>query len=346
MCKTCLGDEKYLRMTKDNYGQDCKVCLKPFTVFRWCPGKGMRFRRTEICQTCCRLKNVCQSCILDLQYALPVQIRDGILQVKDACPQNEANREYFLATNAAKLARNDVSLIDYDATDPAAKAILEQLSQKHADRKSVQERNLPPPCSFYAKGTCKRGSECPYRHVLVADRPSSLKSYRDRYYGAEDPAAEAILQRNPELKDAINRDGATIASLQTPADRTVKSLFVMGIRDGLGEADIKEFFKAASVKLVAEGAAAIVTFETRLDAEEAAQEHLGLVEIKSTRVKVSWARSQSASGKGEKNLIKATEEPEQKLEVKKTKLAPPPPPSSSDKQDYSSRHAGAFDATE
>lgn len=307
----------------------------------------MRFRRTEICQTCCRLKNVCQSCILDLQYALPVQIRDGILQVKDACPQNEANREYFLAKNAAKLARNDVSLVDYDSTDPAAKAILEQLSQKHADRKSVQERNLPPPCSFYAKGTCKRGSECPYRHVLVADRPSSLKSYRDRYYGSEDPASEAILERNPELKDAINRDGASVASLQTPADRTIKSLFVIGIRDGLGEADLKEFFKAASVKLVAEGAAAIVTFETRLDAEEAAEDHLGFVEIKSVRVKVSWARSQSGvkadrSDKDREN--ENSKEAEHKIETKKTKLAPPPPPSPSDKQDYSSRHAGAFDS--
>ena len=28
----------------------------------------MRFKRTEVCQTCAKLKNVCQTCIFDLQY--------------------------------------------------------------------------------------------------------------------------------------------------------------------------------------------------------------------------------------------------------------------------------------
>jgi len=28
----------------------------------------MRFKKTEICQTCAKLKNVCQTCIFDLQY--------------------------------------------------------------------------------------------------------------------------------------------------------------------------------------------------------------------------------------------------------------------------------------
>lgn len=152
-----------MRMTKENYGQDCKICLKPFTVFRWCPGKGLRYRRTEICQTCCKLKNTCQSCILDLQHGLPIQIRDGVLQVSETCPQNDANREYYLATNASKLARNDVSLIDYEKTDPAAKEILEQLSRKYMNKSNIEERNSAPPCSFFAKGNCSRGDECPYR---------------------------------------------------------------------------------------------------------------------------------------------------------------------------------------
>ena len=28
----------------------------------------MRFKKTEVCQTCAKLKNVCQTCLLDLQY--------------------------------------------------------------------------------------------------------------------------------------------------------------------------------------------------------------------------------------------------------------------------------------
>ena len=28
----------------------------------------MRFKKTEICQTCSKLKNVCQTCLLDLEF--------------------------------------------------------------------------------------------------------------------------------------------------------------------------------------------------------------------------------------------------------------------------------------
>lgn len=28
----------------------------------------MRFKKTEVCQTCSKIKNVCQTCLLDLEY--------------------------------------------------------------------------------------------------------------------------------------------------------------------------------------------------------------------------------------------------------------------------------------
>ena len=166
LCQTCLGDNPYIRMTKEKYGKECKICERPFTVFRWCPGnkqikqntfcwiilsgtgidgaykmasdygapflngvsiKGalqarahdssfcsyyilggvcekmfsflagarMRFKKTEVCQTCCKLKNVCQTCLLDLEYGLPVQVRDQALQMKNEMPKSDVNREYY-----------------------------------------------------------------------------------------------------------------------------------------------------------------------------------------------------------------------------------------------------------
>ncbi len=62
-------------MIKERYGKECKICTRPFTIFRWCPGAKMRYKKTEVCQTCAKLKNVCQTCLLDLEYGLPIQVR-------------------------------------------------------------------------------------------------------------------------------------------------------------------------------------------------------------------------------------------------------------------------------
>lgn len=71
------------------------MCTRPFTVFRWCPGVGMRFKKTEICQTCSKVKNVCQTCLLDLEFGLPVQVRDTALGLDENAPRSDVNKEYF-----------------------------------------------------------------------------------------------------------------------------------------------------------------------------------------------------------------------------------------------------------
>lgn len=42
---------------------------------RWKPGPKARYKCTVVCQQCARLKNVCQTCLFDLEYGLPVQVR-------------------------------------------------------------------------------------------------------------------------------------------------------------------------------------------------------------------------------------------------------------------------------
>eukprot|EP00045_Choanoeca_perplexa_P015413 m.193262 g.193262 ORF g.193262 m.193262 type:complete len:132 (-) comp16978_c2_seq1:78-473(-) len=107
VCETCLGPNPYIRMTKQSYGSACKVCDRPFTVFRWNPGKDARFKKTEICQTCSKIKNVCQTCLLDLEYGVPTQLRDRLLGKDKAMPSSDVNKEYYIQNQEKLMALED-----------------------------------------------------------------------------------------------------------------------------------------------------------------------------------------------------------------------------------------------
>ena len=72
LCEGCLGDTPYVRMQKMTLAGQCKMCDRPFTVFKWRPGRGEGYRKTEVCQVCAKVKNLCQTCILDLQFGKPL----------------------------------------------------------------------------------------------------------------------------------------------------------------------------------------------------------------------------------------------------------------------------------
>lgn len=72
-----------------------QICQRPFTIFKWCPGAKMRYKKTEICQTCSKLKNVCQTCLLDLEYGLPIEVRDKALAIHDNLPRSDVNKEFY-----------------------------------------------------------------------------------------------------------------------------------------------------------------------------------------------------------------------------------------------------------
>ena len=89
--------------SKQEFGRACGTCARPFTVFRWNPGSGMRYKTTVICQTCAKIKNVCQTCLLDLEYGLPTQVRDTALAVQNEAPTSEINREYYAQNMESKV---------------------------------------------------------------------------------------------------------------------------------------------------------------------------------------------------------------------------------------------------
>lgn len=125
----------------------------------------MRFKKTEICQTCAKLKNVCQTCLLDLEYGLPIQVRDQALKIVDKLPQSDVNKEYYIQKIEAEMQNDDGT----SAAGTVGKALsASEMLTKLARTQPYYKRNQPHICSFWVKGECKRGEECPYRH----DKPN------------------------------------------------------------------------------------------------------------------------------------------------------------------------------
>ncbi|KAL8205860.1 hypothetical protein R6Q57_009411 [Mikania cordata] len=281
ICESCLGDNPYIRMTKENYGAECKICTRPFTVFMWRPGRDARYKKTEICQTCSKLKNVCQVCVLDLEYGLPVQVRDTALSINsnDAIPKSDVNREYY----AEEHDRRARAGLDYESS--YGKARPNDTLLKLQRTTPYYQRNRAHICSFYIRGECTRGAECPYRHEMPVTGELSQQNIKDRYYGVNDPVALKLLNKAGDMP-----------ALEPPDDESIRTLYVGGLDARISEQDLRDEFYSHGeielVKMVLQKACAFVTYTTREGAEKAAGELSNKLVIKGLRLKLMWGRPQ------------------------------------------------------
>ncbi|ORX45318.1 hypothetical protein DM01DRAFT_1328655 [Hesseltinella vesiculosa] len=331
VCETCLGDNPYVRMSKVPYGKECKTCQRPFTVFRWQPGSAMRFKKTEICQNCAKIKNVCQTCILDLQYGLPVQVRDQALGIKPDAPTTDINRQFHAQNMAHQV---ESGLIDPNTGNSAYdhvgnQDILQQLSRREPN----YQRNRAHICSFFVRGECKRGASCPYRHEIPStDKDLAKQNIRDRYRGINDPVAKKMLNK---VKDF--RPGLT-----PPEDKSVTTLFVTGLIDAITKEDLKTIHKlldsllpfhsgffyafgeVTSIILIQKSKCAFINYGSRASAELAAEKisEIGLT-VKEKQLKVVWGKPKP---KGPR-----PEQPQAPTDA--TKMTIPAPPSLKTKAD-------------
>ncbi|KAG0048548.1 RNA binding motif protein 22 [Gryganskiella cystojenkinii] len=327
LCETCLGDNPYLRMTKQSQAKECKVCTRPFTVFRWCPGVGMRFKKTEICQTCSKVKNVCQTCLLDLEFGLPVQVRDAALGLEDNAPRSDVNKEYFAQNMDAHFqsTENGLGSGGFGKAESAGREMLKKLQRTEP----YYKRNRQHICSFFVKGNCTRGAECPYRHEMPKEGELSHQNLKDRYYGTNDPVARKMMS-GPKA------GGGRQAG--PPEDKTVTSLFITGVTDDITEKILRDFFYAfgeiKSIVVVVKSGCAFVNFTTRMAAELAVEKAGAGINLEGVALRVSWAKSRPVGARSEQ---KKDAEPSQAEIMHGLQTGPPPPPGGRSKISYPSQ---------
>ena len=152
------------------------------------------------------------------------------------------------------------------------------------------------------KGTCTRGSLCPYRHTNISEEELSLiaggkkkkgegggeqnveQNIRDRFEGVNDPVAKKILAKTKEVNVP-----------DPPEDKNITTLFIGGIDEHIDEEDLKsqfeKFGKIRAVKLVPKSDIAFLAFHAREAAEDAIGSLYDRLFIHDKRMKLLWAKN-------------------------------------------------------
>ncbi|POR34335.1 Pre-mRNA-splicing factor slt-11 [Tolypocladium paradoxum] len=286
VCENCLPDNPYVKMLKEDYGAECKLCARPFTVFAWnADGAQGRKKRTNICLTCARLKNCCQSCMLDLSFGLPIAVRDAALKMVARGPQSDVNREYFAQNNEKLIEEGKAGTEEYEKTDDKARELLRRLAaSKPYFRKgrTVDESELAEGSATGGSAAVGAGVGGP-GPIRTRDSRAAMAAGARTRVGKGRQAFPSAAQLPPSPRDWL-----------PPEDKNIMSLFVTGVEDDLPEFRLREFFKVhgkiKSLVCSHMSHCAFVNYETREAAEKAAEACQGRAVIAGCPLRIRWGQ--------------------------------------------------------
>ncbi|KAL8694204.1 MAG: hypothetical protein Q9218_001091 [Villophora microphyllina] len=289
VCENCLPENPYVQMLKEDHGAECKICTRPFTIFRWKADRTARAKRTNICLTCARLKNCCQCCMLDLSFGLPIVVRDAALKMVAPGPESSINREYYAQENEREIEEGRGGVEEYEKTDEKARELLRRLAnsepyykrqrrleaaaEENKDSEDVQKMLAAP-------------SSGPIRTHDPRDSRSAGAPYRKARGGGNNTARRVFpgtTQLPPQPQDIL-----------PPRDRNITSLFVTGVEDDLPEHAIRTFFTPfgplRSLICSHRAHCAFINYSSREGAEAAAEHCQGKAVIQGCPLRVQWGR--------------------------------------------------------
>jgi len=281
-------------MLKEDHGAECKICTRPFTVFRWKADRTARAKRTNICLTCARLKNCCQCCMLDLSFGLPIVVRDAALKMVAPGPESSINREYYAQENEREIEEGRGGVEEYEKTDEKARELLRRLANSEPYYK--RQRRLEA-TEDIGKDSRHLGSEGEGQ-MRVGAPPGPIRTNDSR---GGTPGARGGPYRGGRGGSRGGRAFPGTAQLPPgsqdilpPRDTNITSLFITGVEDDLPEHALRTFFSPfgllRSVICSHRSHCAFVNYATRDAAEAAAEQCQGKAVIAGCPLRVQWGR--------------------------------------------------------
>ncbi|PNS17205.1 hypothetical protein CAC42_7259 [Sphaceloma murrayae] len=298
VCERCLPDNPYVQMLKEDYGAECKICTRPFTVFRWKADRTARQKRTNICLTCARLKNCCQHCMLDLSFGLPIVVRDAALKMVAPGPNSEINREYYAQNHEKEIEEGRGAIEAYGQTDEKARDLLRRLAQSEPYYKKQRRLEEEGANEEGGGGQKLLGSSESSGSTSRStyNQPGPVRTSDSRGKGAM--VAKAVAGSKAGGKSRGFPGAAALPprpeDILPPADPNVTSLFVTGVEDDLPEHALRvhfqEFGQLRSVICSHRSHCAFMNYMTREGAEKAAAACQGRAIVKGVPLRVQWGK--------------------------------------------------------
>lgn len=221
--------------------------------------------------------------MLDLQFGLPIQLRDAALKMVAPGPSSEINREYY-AQNNEKALEEGKGTEEYEKADEKARELLRRLAtSKPYFRKgrAIEDGSA----SSSTTGSASGGSAAVGAGV---GGPGPIRT-RDSRAAA---AAGARSGRRPFPSASQLPPGPK--DYLPPDDRSIMSLFVTGVEDDLPEFKIRDFFKEhgkiKSLVCSHMSHCAFINYESREGAEKAAEACKGRAIIAGCPLRVRWSQ--------------------------------------------------------
>lgn len=155
ICESCMGPAAFLKMIRGGANQaTCKMCQAPYTAHQW--KGGTDYNSTHVCGGCSKTRNLCQCCLLDLQWALPSTLRDAVLHATERAGLNPNSN----ATNQRYHAQMQLALVEggnIDQTDGhSASDKLLRIARAAMESRGGSSRNVE---IAIHSGSGKRGRE-------------------------------------------------------------------------------------------------------------------------------------------------------------------------------------------
>lgn len=246
VCGTCIGSDKHVKMMKQVNGAECKLCTRPFTVFMWKPSiQVKKHTKTIICLTCAKARNCCQSCMLDITYGIPLDVRDAALKMAGISGISSGGDPLLTTKNRE------------------VKAIMaDKLEDKFKQGNGYEEDNNGEKARDILSKLASKLNETNPKFISKSISANSKKGLVDI--------------KNVDISKVISKLPFGGVITPAPTDDTITSFFIFGLTDELPQYLITEYFnkfgKVKNMTILHQAKCGYITFINRLSAEAFAQE--------------------------------------------------------------------------